>query len=158
MTCSPRFGHARTSAAQEEERRLLYVALTRACQHLSITWARERSFGARTVQRRPSPYLLDVERALGSAPRGTHRDRARPAPEPSGHGSGAPRTGDDDPEPTAERRALEALRTWRTATGWPGQADVPAAVVFGDDILRDPLPTPPDHHRRGPRRSPGSAP
>ncbi|CAN5621144.1 ATP-dependent DNA helicase UvrD2 [soil metagenome] len=55
--------HARTTEAVAEERRLFYVALTRAGQELHLTWARRRTFGARTAERRPSPYLDDVARA-----------------------------------------------------------------------------------------------
>jgi DNA helicase-2/ATP-dependent DNA helicase PcrA len=56
--------HARTAAAKAEEVRLLYVAMTRAQRTLSITYAEERTFNARTVARRPSP-LLDPVIALG---------------------------------------------------------------------------------------------
>jgi DNA helicase-2/ATP-dependent DNA helicase PcrA len=48
---------ARTGDALEEERRLLYVAMTRATNSLVITHARTRSFGTRVHQRRPSPFL-----------------------------------------------------------------------------------------------------
>ena len=39
--------HARSSEALAEERRLLYVACTRAIDDLRCSWARERSFGGR---------------------------------------------------------------------------------------------------------------
>ncbi|HLI43756.1 MAG TPA: ATP-dependent helicase [Acidimicrobiales bacterium] len=53
--------HARSSAAMAEERRLLYVACTRAEEELHCTWARERRFGDRAVVREASPFLEGVE-------------------------------------------------------------------------------------------------
>lgn len=50
-------GHASSRAALAEERRLLYVALTRATDLLTCCWARERRFGNHPVPRRPSPWL-----------------------------------------------------------------------------------------------------
>ena len=48
---------AGTTRATEEERRLLYVALTRAARELHCSWARTRIFGGRPVPREPSPWL-----------------------------------------------------------------------------------------------------
>ncbi len=61
--------HARSPEAVAEERRLLYVACTRAMDDLRCSWARERSFAGRRSVRRPSPYLAAIE--------ATHRDLAR---------------------------------------------------------------------------------
>jgi len=53
--------HASTPAALDEERRLLYVALTRAGRVLECSWARSRTMaGGRPMERRPSPWLADV--------------------------------------------------------------------------------------------------
>ncbi len=53
--------HARSPEAAAEERRLLYVACTRAMDELRCSWARERSFAGRRSARRPSPYLSAIE-------------------------------------------------------------------------------------------------
>jgi DNA helicase-2/ATP-dependent DNA helicase PcrA len=55
--------HATTTDALAEERRLLYVALTRAAEELHCSWARSRrSAGGRRNDRSPSPWLAAVAR------------------------------------------------------------------------------------------------
>jgi DNA helicase-2/ATP-dependent DNA helicase PcrA len=49
--------HARTPAAVEEEKRLLYVAVTRAREHLHLSWAPARTPGARGSVRPRSRFL-----------------------------------------------------------------------------------------------------
>ena len=68
--------HATTPSAVDEERRLIYVALTRAERVLECSWARSRAMGAsgRIMERRPSPWLADV---MAVAVEGTER----PAPQ-----------------------------------------------------------------------------
>jgi DNA helicase II / ATP-dependent DNA helicase PcrA len=56
--------HARTPEAVAEERRLLYVAVTRAREHLYLSWSPARAPGARQSRER-SRFLGDI-RALGS--------------------------------------------------------------------------------------------
>ena len=51
---------AQTPAEVAEERRLLYVAITRAERELHCHWAAARSFGERTSDRSPSPYLNNI--------------------------------------------------------------------------------------------------
>jgi DNA helicase-2/ATP-dependent DNA helicase PcrA len=59
--------HARTAEAIEEERRLLYVALTRARVRLALSWAPARTPGAEAARQR-SRFLADVFPAGGRAP------------------------------------------------------------------------------------------
>jgi DNA helicase II / ATP-dependent DNA helicase PcrA len=55
--------YATTPAARAEERRLLYVALTRAEDDLWCSWARTRRVGGRTWRCEPSPLLAALEEA-----------------------------------------------------------------------------------------------
>jgi DNA helicase-2/ATP-dependent DNA helicase PcrA len=49
--------HARSADAVEEERRLLYVAVTRARQHLYLSWAPARAPGGKGPERLRSRFL-----------------------------------------------------------------------------------------------------
>ena len=61
--------YAETIAQVDEERRLLYVGITRARRHLALSWAAARSPGGR-ASRHPSRFLDDVRAATagGSGP------------------------------------------------------------------------------------------
>jgi DNA helicase-2/ATP-dependent DNA helicase PcrA len=62
------FPHVRALEEQmhgeEEERRLFYVALTRAQQEVVLTHAERRRVRADTVRRRPSPFLEELPQEL----------------------------------------------------------------------------------------------
>ncbi len=66
---------ARTAEALEEERRLLYVALSRAREELHCSWAERRRFGARVVERSPSPHLDAIVSARDALERLARPDR-----------------------------------------------------------------------------------
>jgi uncharacterized protein (TIGR00375 family) len=51
-------------ADPDEERRLFYVAMTRAMQQLFLTRAKKRSIYGKLLTRRPSPFLADIERRI----------------------------------------------------------------------------------------------
>jgi DNA helicase-2/ATP-dependent DNA helicase PcrA len=70
--------HAQSSEARAEERRLVYVALTRATRDLHCSWARVRRMGGgRRMERRPSPWLAAVARV-------SRTGTGRPAPRSAG--------------------------------------------------------------------------
>ncbi len=74
--------YANTPAAIEEERRLLYVGVTRAREQLLLSWSVARSPGARR-SRRPSPFLdplFSPNGSRGLAPAGTAGPRRRTSP------------------------------------------------------------------------------
>jgi len=54
---------ARTAEQQAEERRLVYVAMSRASDELHLSWAEQRGHGTGRPRRAPSPYLHSVEDA-----------------------------------------------------------------------------------------------
>jgi DNA helicase II / ATP-dependent DNA helicase PcrA len=114
--------HARSDAEIEEERRLLYVGVTRARHHLWLSWARSRPGWRGVAQpRRPSRFLYNLSQ---DAPqRGA---RAKDAPQSSGRAA----TGNGC-DPALEVR----IRAWRLQRA---QRDgVPAYVVFPDSTLRE---------------------
>jgi DNA helicase II / ATP-dependent DNA helicase PcrA len=141
---------ADTPEAVEEERRLLYVGLTRARERLVLSYAGARTPGAKAT-RRPSRFLDGTESVLGSAARSQPK-RRRAGASGGGRGGGAParstcRTCGADLATARERtigrcatcpatmdeQLFEALREWRLATA--KEADVPAFVVFTDATL-----------------------
>jgi superfamily I DNA/RNA helicase len=59
----------------EEERRLLYVGMTRAQQRLILTAAHRRNLAGRTVENRPCPFLDDMPADLLTTSRSAPRRR-----------------------------------------------------------------------------------
>jgi DNA helicase-2/ATP-dependent DNA helicase PcrA len=97
--------HAGTGAQRAEERRLLYVALTRAERELHLSWCASRRFGANHRRRQPSPWLADLEAELSRLIPGRGvdwrtqlaRSRAAAAAVPLGPGPGSPGRSRGDP-------------------------------------------------------------
>jgi len=118
--------YAQTDEAVEEERRLLYVGITRARQRLYLSWALSRAPGGRRA-RKPSRFLADLTAAGGSGAssrragnlRGTRAgDRAAPG-----------RRAADAADPLFAK-----LRDWRLAVS--KDQGVPAYVIFSDATLQ----------------------
>ena len=107
--------HAKTEAQLAEERRLLYVGITRARERLALSWALARSPGQRRG-RRPSRFLDDL-RPGGAPPAAAKASRSSRAVAPAAE----------------DAELFGRLRAWRRK-----QADaqgVPAYVVFSDATL-----------------------
>ncbi|HEU4512511.1 MAG TPA: ATP-dependent DNA helicase UvrD2 [Nocardioidaceae bacterium] len=135
--------YAEGPAAVEEERRLLYVGMTRARQRLAISWSLARSPGGRS-SRKPSRFLTGLrpqvrsdrvseEKASRSrGKRGVAHCRVCNAPLATiaerkiGRCEGCPATYDEE--------LFERLRAWRVARA--ATEKVPAYVVFTDLTLQ----------------------
>ena len=139
---------ASTPEAVEEERRLLYVGITRAREQVHVSWARARTPGGR-AGRRASRFLDTVrpgaaEAASRIARRGAEpgsRRRStprRPALCLSCQGplsTAAQRTSGRcaDCPPRYDPALFDALREWRSAVA--SEARIPPYVVFTDATL-----------------------
>ena len=127
-------------AAIDEERRLLYVGITRARVHLSLSWAERRSANTgRETSRRPSRFLGDLGLlgAGGGRPGGrpARSDRPRHATgELRGFDAAASGGASASGPPTSGPR-FDALRAWRAERA---RTDgVPAYVVAHDTTLAE---------------------
>ena len=138
--------YARTEAAQSEERRLLYVALTRAQSSLHCSRAERRAFGTRSLTRRPSPYLetvelaidllsdghepIDLSEALAAQRSRLRAEDGRDVPRRRGGGTAASPALDGD-----DLQLFEKLKSWRRTQA--KVAEVPAFVIFNDATLTE---------------------
>jgi DNA helicase-2/ATP-dependent DNA helicase PcrA len=102
---------AETAAALEEERRLLYVGVTRARQRLEMSYARARTPGSRAT-RRVSRFLDGLWPSSSGVARAVAGER-----------------------PAADPELLARLREWRTDEAH--RLDRPAYSVLADRALED---------------------
>jgi DNA helicase-2/ATP-dependent DNA helicase PcrA len=103
------FRSGRSKAPVDEERRLLYVGITRARRHLLMSWPRDQRAGR-------SPLLDELLPAAAHRPAAATARAAAPRPAPEGRGG-----------------VFDALKRWRLERS---KADaVPAYVVFHDRTL-----------------------
>ncbi|MFG1704077.1 ATP-dependent DNA helicase UvrD2 [Nonomuraea sp. M3C6] len=135
--------YAETPDQIEEERRLLYVGITRAREHLSLSWALARAPGGRKT-RRPSRFLDGLTGRISAPPRISPSPRERrpvaapvscricaktlvaAAEQKLGRCATCPADYDE--------ALLEGLKAWRTATA--KEAKIPPYVIFTDVTLQ----------------------
>ncbi|OBJ33404.1 ATP-dependent DNA helicase UvrD2 [Mycolicibacter heraklionensis] len=140
LPISHALAHGADSEAVEEERRLLYVGVTRARIHLTLSWALARAPGGR-AGRKPSRFLSGIDGAVPqSDSRTSTKRRARGAPKYCRICNKALAT------PAAimlsrcetcaadvDTELLVALKDWRLRTAT--ELKVPAYIVFSDNTL-----------------------
>ena len=116
--------YAQTDEALEEERRLLYVGITRARERLNLSWALARSEGGRRT-RKPSRFLyaLAPDRGVPDRPARVKMSTGGRGGDP---GNGGP--------PNADNPLYQRLREWRLTVS--KEQEVPAYVVFSDATLQ----------------------
>jgi DNA helicase-2/ATP-dependent DNA helicase PcrA len=139
--------HATTPEQIAEERRLFYVAITRARDELTLSWAAARAPGGRAF-REPSRFVTGLGDSLTGAVRAERAarrssDSARRSPRGPARcrvcsqpllNAAARKIGRCDTcEPTYDEALLEALKAWRLEVA--RETSVPAFVVFTDATL-----------------------
>ncbi|MGA9747724.1 MAG: 3'-5' exonuclease, partial [Nocardioides sp.] len=133
--------YADTPAAVEEERRLLYVGMTRARRRLTLSWATARNPGSR-ASRKPSRFLAALSPQVAqeaSAAENTKRKRkgvahCRTCGKPLGSARERKVGRCEDCPAAYDEELFERLRAWRVERA--GEEQVPAYVVFTDATLQ----------------------
>ena len=136
---------ADTAETVDEERRLLYVGITRAREFLNFSWSTARTPGGR-ANRKPSRFLDGMRpNSVGGAPAGPRQASSRKSRKTAGPSlcrvcgkilnTGAERKVGRCPDcpPGYDEAIFEELREWRLAEAT--SAAVPAFVVFTDATL-----------------------
>jgi DNA helicase-2/ATP-dependent DNA helicase PcrA len=138
--------YAETTAQVDEERRLLYVGITRARRYLALSWAAARSPGGR-ASRRPSRFLDDLRSttAGGSVQPGAARsplaaksgrdrvERCRVCQKLLTSGAARKLGRCTDCPGSVDEELFERLRSWRLERS--RELKQPAFCVFTDATL-----------------------
>jgi DNA helicase II / ATP-dependent DNA helicase PcrA len=129
--------HATSEAEIEEERRLLYVGMTRARQHLVVSWAAARTPGGRG-NRQPSRFLDGLlpasARAASAKPRSRRAAHCRECGRPLAGAVEKKKGRCADCPASYDEELFERLRAWRKERA--DEESVPAFVVFTDATLQ----------------------
>jgi DNA helicase-2/ATP-dependent DNA helicase PcrA len=129
--------HATTDDEIEEERRLLYVGMTRARDQLVISWAAARTPGGR-ASRPPSRFLdgllPDSARPAPTTPRRRRAAHCRECGKPLSTAAEKKRQRCSDCPASYDEELFERLRVWRKERA--DEESVPAFVVFTDATLQ----------------------
>ena len=121
----------------EEERRLFYVGITRAREHLALSWALAKTTGSRASRERTR--FLDgivpaAEDASGGSSRSRRPKRCRVCSGPLGTPAEKVIGRHEDCEGGGDEEVFAALRSWRSQVA--RQEKVPAYVIFSDATLQ----------------------
>ncbi len=129
------FSYAQTEVAVEEERRLLYVGMTRARRDLTISWAAARNPG-QAARRQPSRFVLPLlpegQQPQPARARGKVA-RCRECSQPLGTAAEKKRGRCAHHPVRFDEGLFERLREWRRERS--SADEVPAYVVFTDATL-----------------------
>jgi DNA helicase-2/ATP-dependent DNA helicase PcrA len=139
LPISHALAHGPDSEAVEEERRLLYVGITRARMHLALSWALARAPGGRQT-RKPSRFLNGIAPHT-SNDTSPSRPRKPRGPTPRCRVCNATLTAPaaimlrrcESCPSDIDEELLAALKDWRL--GISKEMKVPAYVVFTDNTL-----------------------
>jgi DNA helicase-2/ATP-dependent DNA helicase PcrA len=138
LPISHALAHGAASEAVEEERRLLYVGVTRARVHLALSWALSRTAGGRQT-RKPSRFLNGLapqtppDPAASRSRRGASARRCRICNKQLITPAAVMLRRCETCAADIDDELLLALKDWRLRTA--RDLNVPAYVVFTDNTL-----------------------